>query len=334
MNKKDTFVPWVEKYRPSKITEIASQTHVVNLLKKLLINKTLPNLILHGPPGTGKTSLINACVNELFGANKVYMIIELNASEERGIDIIRNKVRKFTLASNLASCENESGKIVILDEIDSMTHDAQNLLPKLIDENINNTRFCLICNNINKINMFLRSRCICIKFKTLTFVEIKDTINKIKMKEQIDIADSELKYLVEQTNGDMRKIINILQGGSLITKHLTHDVVDMCLNMPSKTLIDEIFSKIAYCNKKNKNKQEVIDFVIESVENEHLLMQDIITKTCNYLIEKYVFDETLQKTISHLHEIDFNLSINTNYSIEVMTFVFCLNFIVQHGTVQ
>jgi len=155
---------WIEKYRPQKMSDIKSQDNIVKSIEKFLLNKNLPHLLFFGYSGTGKTSCIHCACKKLYGKNYKYMILELNASDNRGIDTVRKQIYEF---ANTKSMINNGIKTIILDEADSMTIMAQNALRKLLEKNSNNVRFCIICNYINKIIPALKSRCIQFRFSPL-----------------------------------------------------------------------------------------------------------------------------------------------------------------------
>lgn len=149
-------LPWVEKYRPNALQELISHEDIINTIRRFISEDKLPHLLFYGPPGTGKTSTILACAKELYSPREFSsMVLELNASDDRGINVVRGQVLNFASTRTIF---NSGFKLVILDEADSMTQDAQNALRRIIEKFTENVRFCLICNYLSKIIPALQSR--------------------------------------------------------------------------------------------------------------------------------------------------------------------------------
>merc|ERR1719508_139994 len=208
-------VPWVEKYRPKTVTDVAYQDEVVAVLKKSLEGADLPNLLFYGPPGTGKTSTILAAARDLFGDMYKDRILELNASDERGIQVVREKVKNFAQLS--ASGVRPDGKscppykIIILDEADSMTKDAQSALRRTMEKSGRSTKFCLICNYVSRIIEPITSRCAKFRFKPLAREILVKRLELISGEENVTVSKDGMEAIILTSEGDLRKAITSLQ---------------------------------------------------------------------------------------------------------------------------
>lgn len=213
--------PWVEKYRPKTLNDISFQEEAVSAFRGILNTGEMPHLLLYGPPGTGKTSIILALAKELFG-DKFYRdrILELNASDDRGIQKVREKVKKYAATVCVKNpdksfkCPNY--KIIILDEADHMTLDAQGALRRIIEDFSKQTRFVIICNYITKIIEPLSSRCIKFRFKEIPMDSQTLKLAEICRNENINYTNEHLEFLISVSDGDLRKSTNMLQTAALI----------------------------------------------------------------------------------------------------------------------
>ncbi|KIW19713.1 hypothetical protein PV08_00287 [Exophiala spinifera] len=216
--------PWVEKYRPKSLEDVRSQDHVVQTLNRMVHASNLPHLLLYGPPGTGKTSTILALCRELFGPELFHSrVLELNASDERGLSVIRERVKQFAalhLVSAPASKEYRDRypcppfKVIILDEADSLTQDAQGALRRVMEIHSKITRFCLCCNYVSRIIDPIASRCSKFRFKALEGDQASSRVQQILATENVKYEDGVIERALKVSDGDLRRAINLLQSAA------------------------------------------------------------------------------------------------------------------------
>ncbi|KPM39478.1 Replication factor C subunit 2 [Neonectria ditissima] len=214
--------PWVEKYRPKSLSDVTAQDHTVTVLQRTLQASNLPHMLFYGPPGTGKTSTVLALAKELYGPELIKSrVLELNASDERGISIVRDKVKNFARMqlTNPSPGYKEKYpcppfKIIILDEADSMTQDAQSALRRTMETYSKITRFCLICNYVTRIIDPLASRCSKFRFKSLDQSNAKKRLEEIAEKEGVPLEEGAIDTLIRCSEGDLRKAITYLQSAA------------------------------------------------------------------------------------------------------------------------
>jgi replication factor C subunit 3/5 len=307
-------IPWIEKYRPSNLESIKSQDFVRISLEKLIEKNTIPHLLFFGSPGTGKTSTILASIKELERKGYIVSKLELNTSDQRGINTVRKKIKEF--ASTRSFFKNGL-KIIILDEADSMTNIAQCALRRIIEKYSKNVRFCIICNYINKIIPAIQSRCMKFRFSLLSEKEIEIKIKAIAEQENITISDKGLKTIVELSNGDMRKGINILQSIPLFCKGMiVNDFnIRMCLGYPTNDMVNTTFS-ILISNDKVLDKYTKINNLIKS---RGVLLRDLIQCLHKLVLKnkKQFKKNNLIEIFKMMALIEFNLTFNINENIQL-----------------
>ena len=210
-------VPWVEKYRPTDFDHIVLDPINQQLFRNILDKKYFPNLLFYGPPGTGKTTTIINLINEYqrrhYKTVNKNLVIHLNASDERGIDIIRNHIYQFIKTKNMFDI---GMKFVILDEVDYMTKNAQQALKYLLQTCTQNVRFCLICNYISKIEESLQNEFICIRFNQLPKRDISQFIKRISDNEGLNLSDASIDTIQTMFSSDIRSMINFIQLNSSV----------------------------------------------------------------------------------------------------------------------
>ncbi len=219
------FLPWTEKYRPKKIKEIAGQKHVIKVLQSFVEKGTMPHLLFAGPPGVGKTTAALALAHEFYGEDISSNFLELNASDERGIDVIRGKVKEFARTAAIDSVKKVNFKIIFLDEADALTSEAQQALRRTMELYSKETRFILSCNYSSKIIEPIQSRTAVFRFLPLQKEDVKELIMRVASNESLEIDEDAIEALYYVSDGDMRKVLNTLQGASYLTKKITSDIV-------------------------------------------------------------------------------------------------------------
>ena len=205
-------LPWVEKHRPASLSALSEQSYVTDTVLKLVSTGLLPHLLFYGPPGTGKTTTILAMARHCYGAQLGEMTLELNASDDRGISVIRSEIQSFAASQRLF---NAGYKLVILDECDNMTKDAQFALRRIIEKYTRHTRFCLIGNYASKIIPALQSRCMKFRFAPFSTQASKEALATIAKAEHVSITDSAISAIIKYACGDLRRACNLLQSCAL-----------------------------------------------------------------------------------------------------------------------
>ncbi|KAJ1916429.1 Subunit of heteropentameric Replication factor C (RF-C) [Mycoemilia scoparia] len=316
-------VPWVEKYRPDSLNKVCSQSETVNVLRESIQSKNLPHLLFYGPPGTGKTSTILALARDMYGPELVKSrILELNASDERGIQVVREKVKNFakTMVGNNANESHGASlppyKIIILDEADSMTEDAQAALRRTMETYSKVTRFCLICNYVSRIIEPLASRCAKFRFKPLPKTEMRAKLTQIVDGEKVACTEEAIEALIKTSEGDMRKAITSLQSAyhlSTTGKITDATVRDMTGVIPS-TVIDKLMDAI------QKDSFGDIQSVVDDLIYDGYSAAQILQQIHSHVIQNPEFS-SLQKSKMALvfGTTDFALSEGADEQLQILS---------------
>ena len=266
-------IPWVEKYRPTNFEDIILDDINRQIFQNILEKNYFPNILFYGPPGTGKTTTI---INLIQSYQKKYnqlnrcSIIHLNASDERGIDIIRNQIYQFVKSKNLF----ETGlKFVILDEVDYMTKNAQQALKYLLQTSSKDVRFCLICNYISKIDESLKNEFISIRFNQLPVKYITEFIKKVTISEKLELSNDVISTIQQLYQSDIRSMINFIQ----LHQHI--------IDWEKIVITNEIYEKIheLLCNN-NIRISQIIEYIFEISIQFNKDKHNIIHGYANYLI--------------------------------------------------
>jgi len=303
---------WVEKYRPCQFDDIVLDPLNRQILKNVIDSSYFPNLLFYGPPGTGKTTtiinLITAYQVKLNNKNKD-LIIHLNASDERGIDIIRNQISFFVNSKPLF---NTGMKFVILDEVDYMTKNAQQALRYLLQSYTNNVRFCLICNYISKIDEGLQNEFIRLRFNQLPKNEIVQFLSNISTSEKLNISQKSLHCIQKLFKSDIRSMINFLQSNQDIVK--TQNGEQSHINIIDSDVWDNLIRLLTKKEKINKIKSFIDGVSIEYNIDKKNIIKDFL----NYIIRnypKYISKDFLNFTENLMHSEIQNNNIHIYYSL-------------------
>lgn len=304
-------IPWTEKYRPDRFDNIVLDPNNKALFMNMIENKYFPNLLLYGPPGTGKTTTIINLINEYqVIKKKKSQVIHLNASDERGIDIIRNQIYQFVKTKNLF----ETGyKFVVLDEVDYMTKNAQQALKYLLQTCGNNVKFFLICNYISKIELSLQHEFVCIRFNQLPKQKIHEFIREICMKENVDLSDQTIDNIQNLHKSDIRSMINFIQ--------LNQNVIVQQSNIINNELWKKLYDLFAEkYEEKETQKIKIKKFINHLSIQYNIDKKQIIKDYYNYLILNHVEQvtpETLDKMEIVIHNYDCNINVLINYFVQM-----------------
>ncbi len=228
-------LPWIEKYRPKNLSEVIGQKLVVERLKSFVERQSFPNMIFAGTAGVGKTTCAIAFANELFKGQLNGAFKELNASDDRGIDVVRGTVKEFARTISLADIPI---KIIFLDEADSLTADAQHALRRTMEKYSAETRFILSANYASKIIDPIQSRCVVFRFKSLTEDDMRVYVERIAKGEDLEIDDKAVEALLYVSEGDMRKLTNIMQSCAMHNRKITDtSVYDIAAKARPKEIV-------------------------------------------------------------------------------------------------
>jgi replication factor C small subunit len=223
----NTLSIWTEKYRPSKFEEVMGQDEIVKRVKNLTNSMNLPHMLFAGPAGIGKSTLAVIVAKELFKEYWKENYLELNASDARGIDVIRQEVKNFARTKSLGSVPF---KIIFLDEADALTKEAQQALRRTMENYTSTCRFILSCNYSSKLIDPIQSRCVVFRFRLLERKEIEKVVKKIAEVEKLTIDDKAIQTLYEGSEGDCRRAINLLQASNSISPVITQEIINILLS--------------------------------------------------------------------------------------------------------
>lgn len=301
---------WIEKYRPATLNDVVGQREIVERLKNYVGAQSLPHLLFTGTAGIGKTTSAVALAREFFGENWQVNFRELNASDERGIDVVRNQIKQF---ARTAPIGDATFKILFLDEADALTNDAQSALRRTMENYAHTCRFILSCNYSSKIIDPIQSRCAIYRFKPLDREAITEELRRIAKNEGLTISEAAMDAIIYVAQGDMRKAINALQGAAIINSDISEDMI---YEITSTAKPDEILELLHIILKGNFEAAE--NTLNELTVKRGIAPNELINQFYRTLVNDTTLDRRLKvELISHLGEADFRISEGADQNIQM-----------------
>ena len=300
---------WVEKYRPKKISDVMGQKNIVERLSAYVKTRSMPHMLFAGPAGSGKTTCAIALARELYGDGWRDSLIELNASDERGIDIVRGKLKDFARA---ASFSGSDFKIIFLDEADSLTSDAQAALRRTMERYTQTCRFILSCNYSSKIIEPIQSRCAVFRFRPLSESDVKSYLTRIARAEGVDVTAEGLDAICDLAAGDLRKATNILQVASSLGTKVDQDSVFESTENIRPSEIQELL-KTALGGNFTAARSKLDDLVVRH----GLSGEDIIAGIHRAVFDLPVSEESKIHLIDRVGEVEFRMVSGSSERIQL-----------------
>jgi replication factor C small subunit len=290
---------WTEKYRPKKFEEVVGQDDIIKKVQNLTKAMNIPHMLFAGPAGTGKSTLALIVVKELFGAHWKDNYLELNASDERGIDVVRQKVKDFARTKAIG---NVPFKVIFLDEADALTKEAQQALRRTMENFTHTCRFVMSCNYSSKIIDPIQSRCVVFRFKLLEKRDIEKRIKIIAEKEKLTIDDKTIEALYESSEGDCRRVINLLQASASISTNISKALIETLISGAEPAEI-KIVLEYALSGDFLKAKDKLLDVMLK----ESVAGTDIIKTVQKEIWNLQIDDELKVRLTEKTGEIEFRM---------------------------
>ncbi len=304
---------WTEKYRPSTFDEIKGQQDIVEKIRAFVKTKSMPHLLFSGPAGVGKTTLSLVIAKQLFGENWRQNVLELNASDERGIDVVRVKVKDFARTKALGDVPF---KIIILDESDALTKEAQQALRRTMENYTKTARFILLANYSSKILDPIQSRCAIFRFKPLAAEEIYQVIDKVAKEEGLAISPEVQQALYEVCDGDCRRLENVLQSCAVLSKTITSELVFSMASVAKPKEVNEVLSlavKGNFLESRKKLLSLMLDYGLAGLD----IIKQIQKEIWNLKIE----DKKKVELLDKCGEVEFRMVEGSDEYVQLESFL-------------
>ena len=300
---------WTEKYRPKTLDEVVGQASVTDRLKGYVEAKNMPHLMFAGTPGTGKTTCALALARSMYGDSWRGNFIELNASDDRGIDVVRGKIKDFARTTPIEGAEF---KIIFLDESDALTNDAQGALRRTMEKYSKTCRFILSCNYSSKIIDPIQSRCAVFRFRPVSNTEIQKVVDRIAAEEKLDLGEGAVEALIYIARGDVRRAVNTLQTAASLGEQITPDTIAKVSGSANEDEITDIL-KSAMMGKFNDACNKLDNVMITY----GLSGQDVIRQIHAEISKLGLPIESKVKLIDKTGEIEFRIIEGSNEKIQL-----------------
>ena len=300
---------WIEKYRPARLIDIVGQDEIVSRLSSYVKSRTLPHLLFTGSAGVGKTTAAVVLAREFFGESWHTNFREMNASDERGIDVVRNQIKQFARTTPL---EGAAFKILFLDEADALTNDAQNALRRTMERYSATTRFILSCNYSSKIIEPIQSRCAVYRFRPLSPEAVSKRIRYIAEQEGLELTERGLSAIEYVAGGDMRKAINALQAAALISDKVDEETIYQITSTAKPEEIRE-FIKTSLSGDFAKARSMLDDLLL----SKGLSGDDVVVQIHRSMIDMDLPDKDKARIIDRIGEADFRMTEGANERIQL-----------------